>query len=84
MQKSDGVELTANNDGNYALHYIVRHGSDTDRLLRVMKLFQERKANFNAVNNYGETPLHTACLKNNTTAVNFLLAQGANPNIKNR
>ena len=83
LLKIETIELTPNNDGNYALHYVVRHGADADWLLRVLKLFLERKANFNVANNYGETPLHTACLKYNTTAVNFLLAQGANPNIKN-
>jgi ankyrin repeat protein len=61
----------------------VRHGAnDPERTLRLLKLFQERRCNFSAVNHNGEAPLHGACLRGNLAAVKFLLAQAANPNCK--
>mmetsp|Transcript_18517 Transcript_18517/g.71491 ORF Transcript_18517/g.71491 Transcript_18517/m.71491 type:complete len:998 (+) Transcript_18517:179-3172(+) len=48
--------------------------------LRVMKLMVENKADVNAINEFGESPLHTACWKGNIYSVQFLLNNHANVN----
>lgn len=37
----------------------------------------------NVMDNYGNTPLHWAAVKNQAGSVKFLLSKGANPNLRN-
>lgn len=74
-----------NNDGNGALHYLVRHTpAEPSLYLRVLNMITEKGADPNLKNRSGETPLHAACFRGNTIALEFLLAKGANPNTQNK
>ena len=48
--------------------------------LRVMKSMVDNKADVNAINEFSESPLHTACWKGNIYSVQFLLNNHANVN----
>jgi len=50
---------------------------------RIAKLLLEHKANPNAIQSEGNTPLHIACLKGDLKVVQLLLKYGADPNIRN-
>lgn len=89
LLKKDTITVTGifalNNDGNGALHYLVRHSpADVALYLRVLNMITEKGADPNLKNRSGETPLHAACFRGNTAAVEFLLSRGANPNNQNK
>lgn len=52
-------------------------------LTQVVKLMGEMKANLNAKDNQGNTPLHIAVLNKNKELVAYLLGQNILPNVKN-
>eukprot|EP01094_Clydonella_sp_ATCC50884_P013098 TRINITY_DN2336_c0_g1_i1.p1 TRINITY_DN2336_c0_g1~~TRINITY_DN2336_c0_g1_i1.p1 ORF type:complete len:1008 (+),score=287.45 TRINITY_DN2336_c0_g1_i1:266-3289(+) len=73
-----------NNDGNTAMHYIVRNRCSTDQypvLAKVVKMMIARGMHPNQRNKNGESPMHTSCLSNNPQTVLILLQAGGDPNI---
>jgi ankyrin repeat protein len=78
-------------EGNNVLHHWVR---ETGIAYEVNDLRDEISRSFHLIlscgigvddaNEFGNTPLHVACLKKNLTAVRMLIGAGANPNCKNQ
>jgi ankyrin repeat protein len=72
----------ANQDGNTALHYLVRRwakqpSSQNAVYAEVTRSLIARGAIVDAANNLGETPLHGACFVGNTAPIKFLAGVGA-------
>lgn len=86
LLQQKNIEITNNNDGASALFYVVRHNGQYDPIIyhNVLSLLLDRGANLNARNNFGESPLHSACLRGNIDAVRFLVLNRADLNIVNR
>lgn len=70
---------TKDENGNTLLHHISRYGMSPD----IAALLLSRKANPNAVNNQGQTPLHTN-INGPTAIVKELIRNGANCNLRDK
>lgn len=83
---SKGADVRAlTNQGTTVLHYAVRTNlNDAFLFLSVLQTLQEKKADVDACNQYGETPLHQACFRGNDLAVVWLIMQQADINQADR
>jgi len=91
LLQSKGVDaLIKNNDGNGALHYLVRSYTGTnyppERYASLLNLTFDKcgSAAVYSKNKFGETPLHSAALKGNNHAVTVLLSAYSLVDIPNK
>ncbi|KAK9883435.1 hypothetical protein WA026_001609 [Henosepilachna vigintioctopunctata] len=71
--------------GNTALHYLARsRAHKTTYFITFVEILIEFKANLNAQNKYGETPLHVAIRKGTVGFIPILLNHGASVFIENK
>ena len=77
------------NNGNSALHYLVRHADLDFHLLRKLLPHllsiggRDRTEYFTTLrNNYAETPLHSATLRGSSWGVAYILKNGCDSNVK--
>lgn len=71
--------------GNTALHLATNNGHET--CVKALIYFNEQELlslNINAINNLGDTPLHSAARWGYATIIQILLDHGANPTIENK
>jgi ankyrin repeat protein len=75
-------------DGTLPLQYLVRLMPKSvergEQWARVLTAVVEQMADIDLANRYGETALHSAVLRSNDAAAEFLLTLGADPNKTNR
>lgn len=89
LLKTKNICVTVtNNDDTTALMYLVRLRGDVIQpklklYKRVLKLMVQRGADVNAINMFGEAPLHAACLRGTLVSVCFLLNNRADVNVLN-
>lgn len=76
----NGVDISARDDfKETVLHSTV----EDDENFEFTKLFVSYGADTNAINGFGNTPLHEACYKNAQKTVKFLIENGAELYIEN-
>jgi ankyrin repeat protein len=76
-----------NVDGSTALHFLVRTNVTTAQkkeALSVLEAILTRRANLNAQNSTGLTPLHNACVRQRKFWIKLLVAHHANLNLQTK
>ena len=80
LLKNPAVDATATTrEGATAFHYLVRHKvqpAEEKVFWGVMELLVKKGCDVAALNRHGESTLHSACMRGNYKAVQFLLQQG--------
>lgn len=71
-------------DGNTALHYLITGNNPDETFPAIADILLNAKANINAKNKLGFTPLHSAAKKGLYNKVQYLLSKGADPDIANK
>jgi len=72
-------------DGNRPLHFLCNFSQTEDALYEeVLYTLISSGVDVNAQNQYGETPLHIACVRLNASAVQLLLKNNASTWIRNK
>ena len=79
FNSGEDIEAVTTN-GSTPLHIACKGGY----ILVVMYLVIHCKANIEALDEKGNTPLHIATINANSQVIDFLLEQGANPDIRNK
>lgn len=73
-----------NEEGNTAMHYVVRNRIDNENSLElqlhIVQLMLKLGVDLKIKNNLGETALHTACFQGNVSVARVLLQAFADPN----
>ena len=78
-----GLDINAQDeDGNTLLHKVALCHKNLD--IATFLLLPNHGLRINIKNNYGNTPLHTACISNNAKMVTLLLDNGADITIENK
>lgn len=90
LLRSKTIDVSiSNDDSTTALVYLVRLRASLipenklQLYLKVLKSMVQKGANVNAINSFGEAPLHAACLRGTIHSVTFLLNSNANVNVLN-
>ena len=84
IDKNCGLDVKDDYNQNLSIHLACQNKSNNS--FQLIKLLAEKKSDLNALNHFGETPLH--CASSNTTisleAINYLVQNKSDPNIKNK
>eukprot|EP01103_Thecamoeba_quadrilineata_P015228 TRINITY_DN4744_c0_g1_i2.p1 TRINITY_DN4744_c0_g1~~TRINITY_DN4744_c0_g1_i2.p1 ORF type:complete len:241 (-),score=24.18 TRINITY_DN4744_c0_g1_i2:276-998(-) len=87
LMSKDAIDMSLQNeDGNSALHFLVRKSTNCDAVLYEQLLITAtvKGASVYLHNNNGEMPLHVACFKGNDLAVKFLIPTYCHPDTSSR
>ena len=66
-----------NQDGNSLVHIAAKNGK-----VRMLRMLKKHQANFDAINNCGQSPLHLAFKHKKYNAVDYLIRKDVNTNIR--
>lgn len=81
VQKTQDINLSTHT-GDTALHLFAADQRNTDESSFLLLL--QRGADLNLQNDQGQTPLHRAAISKNLRVYEYLLTQGANPQIRDQ